>query len=266
MSVAVTARMCPRILVLEYRRDPFNFPHQLAQFGLSVEWTVLQTPNAVYTELHNRSYDLVLWGISQQDEELVALRDFLRLTHRIPPLVVIAAQECRGSPQESALLEMLGHGIRDLLFDNEPAVLSRAICRIIAEQTEHTQEQTGAEFLQTPQALTALVEACPLAVVAVAPDGTVLLWNGSAEKIYGWLRDEVIRKPLPTIPASGEHEFRVLMESQLQGISYEGKEVQRRRKDDSLIDVSLWTAPLRDGRGTFAQSSRYQRISRNSAG
>lgn len=104
-------------------------------------------------------------------------------------------------------------------------------------------------MVQTPETLTALFEACPLAIVALSPEGTVLLWNRSAEQIYGWRYEEVVGKPLPTVPPGGEEEFHFLLESQLQGRPHSAKELRRLRKDGTLIDISLWTAPLRDEHG-----------------
>lgn len=70
-----------------------------------------------------------------------------------------------------------------------------------------------------------------------------------AEKIYGWRQEEVLGKQLPTNPPGSEAEFHELLESQPRGLSHQAKEVRRRRKDGSLIDISLWTAPLREKDG-----------------
>ena len=67
--------------------------------------------------------------------------------------------------------------------------------------------------------------------------------GGGAKKLSGM--------PLPTVPEEAEHEFRGLLEAQLQGISQHGKEVERRRKDGVLVHLSLWTAPLRDKNGSI---------------
>lgn len=222
---------------------------RIIQSTLSAECTSISDPECLDRELRNRAYDLVLWGISGQPNKLAALEDFLRSATALPPLVVIAAPEIRDSQTEDRLIELAGRGIRDFCFEDEPAVLRRIIGRIVAEQSKPDPRFNAAEFLRTPEALSALVETCPLAVIALTSDGKVLLWNRSAEKIYGWRPEEVIAKPLPTIPVDSESEFHQLLESQMRGTSYAGKEVQRRCKDGTLIDVRLWTAPLLDERG-----------------
>jgi PAS domain S-box-containing protein len=165
---------------------------------------------------------------------------------------VIGSRECHNPATETVLLGLVDNGISDFLFDDEsPTILVRSVRKIGLKQANNHghQPRSTSDFIATVDAFPALLEACPFAVVALTPEGTVSLWNRSAEKIYGWRREEVIGKPLPTIPANDEPEFRQLLESQLRGVAYAAKEVRRRRKDGTLIDVSLWTAPLRDQHG-----------------
>lgn len=244
---AAPARTSLRLLVFDSVGDRPDYRNQLEQAGLSDWFASISNPDSAEDELHSRPYDLVLWRITSAQQEFAKLDGFLHRVQSVAPLIVVASVEIRGSATEDRLLELVGREISDFCFDDEPAVLSRIVRRIVAERTQP--DQSGPEFLRTPEALLALVEACPLAVVALTSRGKVSLWNRSAEKIYGWRREEVLGKPLPTIPASAEHEFRELLESQLHGVSYAGKEVQRLCKGGKLIDVSLWTAPLRDERG-----------------
>lgn len=237
------------VLVLDASDNGRAFCDRVIQGGSSPQFTWISDLDSVEDELLNRAYDLVIWRMSPQTEEWVVLEGLLRHVSPIPLLVVVVAAESRGSRIEDRLLELVGSSIREFCFDDELAVLRRAISRILAEQTKRNAQFNAVEFLRTPEALSALIDACPLAVVALTPEGKVLLWNRSAEKIYGWCQEEVIGKPLPTIPVDDESEFHQLLESQLHGISYAGKEVRRRRKDGKLIDVSLWTAPLRDKQG-----------------
>ena len=92
----------------------------------------------------------------------------------------------------------------------------------------------------------ALVNASPFAIIALNPEGQVLFWNAAAERIFGWTDDEVLGRPLPTIPLGREHEFRMLLESQMHWIPQQGKDVVCCRKDGAPIHMTLWTAPLQD--------------------
>ena len=100
-----------------------------------------------------------------------------------------------------------------------------------------------------PSAWSALLTISPSAIVGMNAAGRVLFWNTAAERIFGWTAEEVIGKPIPTIPIGSEDEFRLMLESQMHGISQEGRDVTRRRKDGSLCSLKLWTAPLHDNDG-----------------
>jgi PAS domain S-box-containing protein len=95
-------------------------------------------------------------------------------------------------------------------------------------------------------AWTALFSTSPLAVIGISTDGYVLFWNPAAERLFGWTEEEVLGKPLPTIPFGAEYEFHVMLESQLHGIPQQAKDVIRRRKDGALIFLQLWSAPLKN--------------------
>jgi PAS domain S-box-containing protein len=75
------------------------------------------------------------------------------------------------------------------------------------------------------------------------------MWNPAAERIFGWSRDEVIGHPLPTVPADLASESRELRERGLRGEAVVGAELQRQRKDGARVELSVSTAPLREGGG-----------------
>ncbi len=101
------------------------------------------------------------------------------------------------------------------------------------------------------QRLHAIVEASPLAIVALDGDGTIRMWNPSAERMFGWSEAEVVGRQNPTIPPELQPEYRSLVASRMQGLSQSGFDTTRARKDGSMIEVSVWTAPLRDATGAI---------------
>jgi PAS domain S-box-containing protein len=106
-------------------------------------------------------------------------------------------------------------------------------------------------LLQTNQTLQALVNASPLAMWTVGPDGIVSMWNPTAERMFGWRADEVLGRPLPIVPTDRRHEFTATMARVLEGETVTGVETQRQRNDGTLIDVSLAFAALRDTTGAI---------------
>jgi two-component system cell cycle sensor histidine kinase/response regulator CckA len=117
------------------------------------------------------------------------------------------------------------------------------------------------------QQLQLLIHASPLAVITVDLDGIVLTWNPAAEQIFGWSEVEVLGRTIPIVPKDQWQDFRNSLEEQLSGESHFGVELRRLRKDGTLVDVSLWTAPLHNQNGRmiasmslFADTSRQKRL------
>jgi PAS domain S-box-containing protein/excisionase family DNA binding protein len=102
---------------------------------------------------------------------------------------------------------------------------------------------------ETNQTLQALIQASPVAIINLDPQGIVEIWNPAAERIYGWSEQEVKGRPLPTVPADREEEYRRDHRDASRGVIFNGLETRRRRKDGTLIDVSISTAPLRNASG-----------------
>ncbi len=96
--------------------------------------------------------------------------------------------------------------------------------------------------------LAAVIQSSPLAIYTLDPTSTVQTWNRAAEALYGWQAEEVIGRPLPTI-AQDLEDHRRLRDRVLRGEALRGVEVTRRRKDGTLVNISLSVAPLHDAAG-----------------
>jgi PAS domain S-box-containing protein len=97
----------------------------------------------------------------------------------------------------------------------------------------------------------ALIHDAPLSIVAFDASGTIQLWNPAAERMFGWTAEEALGKPHPIVPEEKQEEFRALREVALQGKTFTGIQLRRRRKDGSPIDISVSTSPLRAADGTI---------------
>jgi PAS domain S-box-containing protein len=97
--------------------------------------------------------------------------------------------------------------------------------------------------------LEAMIAASPLAVVTLDEEGRIESWNDAAERIFGWREVEVLGEPLPTVPAELRDEVAHNHADAVAGKVFTDFETRRQRKDGSLIDVSISTAPLVDAAG-----------------
>jgi len=84
--------------------------------------------------------------------------------------------------------------------------------------------------------LEAIIKASPLAIIAVDAEERVILWNQSAERMFGWNEAEVLGQLLPIVFAGTEH--------LLPGDPEHGAESICIRKDGVRVPVRIWTAPI----------------------
>jgi PAS domain S-box-containing protein len=104
------------------------------------------------------------------------------------------------------------------------------------------------ELQKTNETLTTIIQSSPLAIVSTDLDSKVKLWNPAAERIFGWKSEEVIGKPLPTISDEKQAEYAELRKRVIKtGVS--NYEIRRKKKDGSLIDVSVSSVLLHDQAG-----------------
>ncbi|MEP0818728.1 MULTISPECIES: response regulator [Trichocoleus] len=102
---------------------------------------------------------------------------------------------------------------------------------------------------ETSQMLQALIQASPLAIVVLDPEGRVQVWNPAAQEIFDWSESEVLGEILPIVPAAKQGEFRAFRQRVFQGESFTGVEVSRQKRDGSFLELNLSAAPLRNAQG-----------------
>jgi len=92
----------------------------------------------------------------------------------------------------------------------------------------------------------------PDAIIAISPGGEVLHWNRAAETIFGFTSQEAMGRSLRDliVPAERrEEEARIQNEAIEHGLAV--YESVRRRKDGSLVHVSVSTKAIRDAGGNL---------------
>jgi PAS domain S-box-containing protein len=95
--------------------------------------------------------------------------------------------------------------------------------------------------------LETLINVSPLAIFMLDKDNKVEIWNPSAERMFGWKAEDVIGLPNPLVPPALKSEYETLSQQVMQGKPLNGVETVRQRKDGTLVDVSISSAPLYDG-------------------
>jgi PAS domain S-box-containing protein len=108
--------------------------------------------------------------------------------------------------------------------------------------------------------LAAIVASSTDAIVSLDLQGVVQSWNGAAERMLGYSAAEMIGRSITVIipPERVGEEQDVLRRIRL-GEIVEHFETVRRRKDGTLLDISLTVSPIRDSAGTIVGASKIAR-------
>jgi len=104
-------------------------------------------------------------------------------------------------------------------------------------------KQAEEDLRRANETLRALIEATPLAIVAIDAQEKVSKWNSAAEKMFGWNESEVLGKPLPFIDIGKYGEPSALLEAVRNGAT-STNEVVRHTKNGTSLDISVSAAPL----------------------
>lgn len=110
------------------------------------------------------------------------------------------------------------------------------------------------------QRLAAIVESSDDAILAKDLDGTVTSWNRGAERLFGYRAAEIVGKSVMLLlPDDRQDDEAPILARLRRGERVRHYETVRRRKDGSLIDISLSVSPLREASGRVIGASTIAR-------
>jgi PAS domain S-box-containing protein len=108
--------------------------------------------------------------------------------------------------------------------------------------------------------LAAIIESSDDAIVSKDLDGIITSWNRGAERIFGYLAEEIIGKPITIlVPPDYQKEEEAIMERVRRGQRVEHYQTLRQRKHGDLIDVFLSISPVRNAQGQVIGASKIAR-------
>ena len=128
----------------------------------------------------------------------------------------------------------------------------------IARQLGFGLERLRAE--ETTRRLAAIVETSDDAIISKNLDGVIQTWNRGAANIFGYTAEEVVGKPVTILMPPERHDEEPGILARLRrGERIDHYQTVRRRKDGSLIDISLTVSPIRDNAGRIVAASKIAR-------
>src|SRR5260370_24378401 len=108
--------------------------------------------------------------------------------------------------------------------------------------------------------LAAIVESSDDAIVSKDLNGIITSWNKGAERIFGYLAEEVVGKHISILAVPERRdEMPMILDRLRRGETIEHYETLRRRKDGTPIHISLTISPIRDPSGQVIGASKIAR-------
>ena len=108
--------------------------------------------------------------------------------------------------------------------------------------------------------LASIVESSADAIISKDLNGIITSWNKGAERLFGHTAREAVGQSVTIlIPAERINEEPKILERIRAGERLEHYETVRRRKDGTLLDISLTVSPISDDRGRIVGASKIAR-------
>ena len=113
---------------------------------------------------------------------------------------------------------------------------------------------------EAAQRLAAIVESSDDAIASKDLNSIITTWNSGAERLFGYTSEEIIGKSVTMLIPPGRHdeEFGIL-ERIRRGERVDHYETIRRRKDGSVVEISLTVSPIKNAEGIVVGASKIAR-------
>jgi PAS domain S-box-containing protein len=99
--------------------------------------------------------------------------------------------------------------------------------------------------LSDVERIAAIVEFSHDAIISKDLSGVITGWNPGAQRLFGYLAEEIIGKPVTIlIPPERHDEDAAILERIRRGEYVEHYDTVRRRKDGSLVEISIAVSPV----------------------
>jgi PAS domain S-box-containing protein len=127
-------------------------------------------------------------------------------------------------------------------------------------QARRRLERENAQRLADARFLAAIVESSNDAIARKTLEGVIQTWNAGAARLFGYTAEEAIGRHISLIiPDEHRAEEDDILARIRAGESIEAFETVRRRKDGSLVPISLTVSPIRGEEGRIVAASKTAR-------
>jgi PAS domain S-box-containing protein len=188
----------------------------------------------------------------------IELSDFMAGSEELETCRQTGIRAMQSTPLISRSGRLLGMISTHWCTPHQPSKRDLRLFDVLARQAADLIERKHAELAD--QRLAAIVDSSHDAIVSKDLHGLITSWNPGAERLFGYTSEDMIGRPITTIiPSDRHHEEVQILERIRRGERVHPYETIRKRKDGSLVDVSVSVSPLRNATGEIIGASKIAR-------
>ena len=212
--------------------------------------------------------DVVLMDISMPRMNGVEATKIIRREVPESKVIIVSQNDPAVVSRQAAEIGAGGYVNKaDLVRDLLPAV-ERVVADRSGEKTESVRATTDTQIDVSERALArragdllaAIVDSSDDAIISKTLDGIITSWNKSAERLFGYTREEAVGQHITLIiPEDRRDEEAKIVERLRRGERVDHFETVRLRKDGTLLELSLTISPVKDAAGRVIGASKVAR-------
>jgi PAS domain S-box-containing protein len=236
------------LIIDDSEDDSFLVAHALERENFKLTCKRVDNARDLNDALDARPWDLVLSDYSMPGFSGAEALALCRSKASDVPFIIVS-----GRIGEEVAVEMMRSGASDYLMKDDLARLAPAINRELRAAQER---QARRQAQLTMAHLASIVESCDDAIISQTLSGTILSWNSGAERMFGYVAQEMVGQPIETLVPEGRLQeianIRNLIELDH---SVDRVETVRVRQDGTPIDVSATISPIKSADGNVHGAS-----------
>ena len=188
----------------------------------------------------------------------IELSDFMAGSEELETCRQTGIRAMQSTPLVSRAGRLLGMISTHWRKPHQPSERDLRLLDVVARQAADLIERKQAEL--TDQRLAAIVDSSHDAIVSKDLNGLITTWNRGAERLFGYAASEMIGRSITTIiPPDRYHEEVRILDRIGRSERVDPYETVRKRRDGSLVDVSVSVSPLRNAAGEVIGASKIAR-------
>jgi PAS domain S-box-containing protein len=242
-----------------------SLPHEMA-LGAVLD----ALPEAVYTTDENglitffNAAAVSLWGVTPQlgksefcGSWKLLWPDGTPMAHDECPMAIALKEKRPVRGLEAIAVRPDGKRLRFLAFPSPLFDTNGKLIGAVNMLVDVTDQSSADEAVLRHNAI---VESSDDAIIAKDLTGVITNWNSGAQRLFGYTADEAIGKPVAMlIPMDRQNEEPGILARIHRGERIEHYETIRRRKDGSLVEISLSVSPIRTREGRIIGAAKIAR-------